>query len=342
MKAAILTEPKKIEIQDVKRPAIKSGEVLVKIKACGICTLEQRLYTGDIKLFYPLIPGHEASGEIVEISEEGVLSDFKPGMRVALDLVNRCGECYYCRTGKSNQCINRFKKGQQVLGGFGEYIAVKSKQIFTIPDTLTYEEAAFSEPVACCVHSLKKIDLKLAEDLLIIGAGPMGQMHLQVALAMGARVFVSDPDADRRKQAVKSGAFMALNPEKDNIKEIIEENTEGRGADACVITSPSHKALQTGIDSVSKTGRINIYTSYLDAPVLPIDANTIHRSEKLITGSEGRTEYDFLTAVRLLSFGIINVKPLISMKVPITDIDYGFEKAMSRDTYRVILINNGN
>ena len=341
MQAAVLTEPKKIEIQELKRPVLKSGEVLVKIKACGICTLEQRLYTGDLKLFYPLIPGHEASGEIVEVAADGVLSDLRPGMRVALDLVNRCGECYYCRTGKSNQCINRFKKGQQVLGGFGEYIAVKSKQIFTIPDSLTYEEAAFSEPVACCVHSLRRIDLKLAEDLLIIGTGPMGQMHLQVALAMGARVFVSDPDTERCKLAVESGAFMALNPEKDNIIEIIKENTEGRGADACVITSPSHKALETGIEAVSKTGRVNIYTSYLDTPALPIDANTVHRSEKLITGSEGRTEYDFLTAVRLLSFGIINVKPLISMKVPIKDIDYGFERAMSRDTYRVILVNNG-
>jgi len=342
VKAAVLTEPKKIEIQDVRRPVVKSGEVLVKIKACGICTLEQRLYTGDLKLFYPLVPGHEASGEITEVADDGVLSDLKPGMHVALDLVNRCGECYYCRTGKSNQCINRFKKGQQVLGGFGEYIAVKSRQIFTIPDSLTYEEAAFSEPVACCVHSLKRVDLKLAEDLLIIGAGPMGQMHLQVGLAMGARVFVSDPDADRCRLAVETGAYMALNPEKDNIKEIIRENTGGRGADVCIITSPSHKALQTGIETVSQTGRVNIYTSYLDAPALPIDANTVHRSEKLITGSEGRTEYDFLTAVRLLSFGIINVKPLISMKVPIKDINYGFERAMSRDTYRVILVNNGN
>lgn len=339
MKAAVLTEPENITVQDVETPKLKRGKIMVKIKACGICTLEQRLYTGDMKLFYPLIPGHEAAGEITEVAE-GVISGLKPGMRVALDLVNRCGECYYCRTGRSNQCINRFKKGQQVLGGFGEYIAVNSRQIFVIPESLSYGEAAFAEPVACCIHSLNKINLKLAEDLLIIGAGPMGQMHLQVALTMGTRVYISDPNKKRCGLAIKSGAFMAINPVKENVAEAVKAKTEGRGVDACIVTTPSHAALQTGIDSISKAGRLNIYTSYLDSPSLPVDANTVHRSEKLITGSEGRTEYEFHTAVRLLSFGLINVKPLISMKVAMNNLDDGFKNAMSSETYRVILVND--
>ncbi len=337
MKTAFLLEPEKIEVREVDIPSPGYGEVLVRVRACGICTLEQRLYTGALKIFYPLIPGHEAAGEVVEVGE-GVISDFKSGMRVALDLVNRCGECYFCRTGKSNQCSNRFKKGQSVLGGFSEYIVVKSKQLFPIPESLSFEEAAFSEPVACCIHSLKKVGLQLAEDLLIIGAGPMGLMHLQVANAMGARVFISDVDDKRLEVAKNLGAFEVLNPQKVDVEDEIKRYTEGRGADVCVITTPAHVALKTAIDSVSMVGRVNIYTSYSDSPEIPIDANAIHHSEKLITGSEGRTEYDFLQAVRLLSFGKVDVKPLISETYPISEVEDAIKRAISSETLRVLLV----
>ncbi len=341
MKAAILTAPERIGIQDVEKPTAKNSDVLVKLKNCGICTLEQRLYTGDMKVYYPIIPGHEASGEIVEVGE-GVVSGLKPGTRVALDLVLRCGECYYCRTGQSNMCLNRFNKNIKPLGGFGEYIAVKSTQVFPIPDSLSYEEAAFAEPVSCCIRSLKKIDMSLAEDLLIIGAGPMGLMHLQVANCMGLRVFVSDVDAKRVEMAKRLGAFIATDPTKEDLIGLLKEHTGGRGVDACIITSPAHVALHTAFEAISKTGRVNIYTSYNDKPTIPIDANTLHRTEQVITGSEGRTEFDFFQSVRLLSFGKIDVKPLISMKVGFKNIEAGIRAAMTRDTYRVLLAHEAD
>ncbi len=338
MKAVYLLGPENIEVREVEKPLPGYGEVLVKVKACGICTLEQRLYAGTMKIFYPLVPGHEAAGEVVEVGD-GVISDLKPGMRVALDLVNRCGECYFCRIGKSNQCINRFKKGQRVLGGFAEYIIVKAKQVFAIPDSLSFEEAAFSEPIACCIHSLKKINLQLAEDILIIGAGPMGLMHVQVANAMGARVFVSDVDDNRLEIAKKLGAFAVFNPNRVDVPREIKHFTDGLGADACVVTTPAHVALKTGLDSISQVGRLNIYTSYSDTPSLPIDANSVHHSEKLITGSEGRTEHDFLQAVRLLSFKKVDVKSLISETYPLDRAEEGIKRAMSADTLRVLLVS---
>jgi 2-desacetyl-2-hydroxyethyl bacteriochlorophyllide A dehydrogenase len=336
MKAAVLTAPKTIGVQDIDTPAPGPRQVLVKLKSCGICTLEQRLYTGDVKIYYPIVPGHEASGEVVEVGAE-VLSDIAPGARVALDMVVRCGECYYCRIGQSNMCLNRFKKGRTVLGGFGEYVAVAATQAFPVPDHLSFQEAAFAEPLSCCIRSLKKIGVHLAEDLLIIGAGPMGQMHLQAALCMGARVFVSDPDQARLDMATSMGAFAAIDPSRDDLPEIVKAHTEGRGVDACVITSTAHQALASAFQAVCKTGRVNIYTSYTDSPAIPIDANTLHRNEQTITGSEGRTEIDFLQAVRLLSFGKVDVKPLVSRTVGLPAIEEGIKAAMSRDTYRVLL-----
>jgi L-iditol 2-dehydrogenase len=336
MKAAVLTAPGKIKIQELETPSINRNEVLVKLKYCGICTLEQRLYTGAMKIGYPVIPGHEASGQVVEVGKD-VISDVKPGFHVALDLVVRCGECYFCRTGRSNMCLNRFNKGQQGLGGFGEYIAVNSSQVFALPDEVPLQEAAFCEPVACCIRSLKKINLTIAEDLLVIGAGPMGQMQLQAALCMGARVFVSDPVDERLKMAKKHGAFLTIDPTKNNLPEIIGRYTDGRGADACIITSPAHDALKDAIKSISQTGRINIYTSYNDQPPLPIDANTLHRNEQLITGSEGRTQRDFQQALRLLSFGKVDVRPLISSYTTFETLEDGIKAAMGKETYRILL-----
>jgi L-iditol 2-dehydrogenase len=340
MKAVVLTAPERIEIQEVPTPSLRGNELLVKLKNCGICTLEQRLYTGAVKIYFPIVPGHEASGEIVQVGGE-VLSDITPGTRVALDLVLRCGECYYCRTGRSNMCLNRFKKDRKVLGGFAEYIAVNATQAFPIPASLSFAEAAFAEPLSCCVRSLKKIGLHLAEDLLIIGAGPMGQMHLQVALCMGARVFVSDPDRERLAMARTLGAFAVIDPTADDLTAVVKGHTEGRGVDACVVTATAHGALTAAFDAIGKNGRVNIYTSYTDKPPIPIDANTLHRTEQTITGSEGRTEQDFLQSVRLLSFGKVDVKPLISARVGFAGIEAGIRSSMTRDTYRVLLEHEG-
>ena len=115
---------------------------LVKVKFCGICTLEQRLYKGDMKIYYPIVPGHEASGLVEEIGS-AVHSGLSVGDRVALDMIYRCHSCYYCRTGQSNLCENRFSRGLKPLGGFSEYVAVKASQVFSVEDGISLEEAAF-------------------------------------------------------------------------------------------------------------------------------------------------------------------------------------------------------
>jgi len=336
MKAAVLVEPREIRIQEVEDPVMTDTRVLVRIRDCGICTLEQRLYTGDLKIHYPIIPGHEASGEIVEIGSR-VIGDFAPGMHVALDLITRCGQCHFCRTGRSNLCANRFKPGQQVLGGFGEYIAVRGMQVHPLVGDMTLREAAFVEPVACCIRSLKKLQVELGENVLIVGAGPMGIMHLQVARSMGARVFVSDPNAKRLDVAKRLGAFAVIDPSKEDVQEAIRSETGGIGVDACVVTSPAQVALESGISALAKAGRLNIYTSYLEEMPLPMGANKMHRTESLITGSEGRTEFDFHQAVRLIGYGMIDVEPLITRIVDYEHLGEGIEAAMSQDTLRVLL-----
>ncbi|MBN1686493.1 MAG: alcohol dehydrogenase catalytic domain-containing protein [Spirochaetales bacterium] len=336
MKTAVLTDAGKIEVREVEVPALKPTEVLVKVKNCGICTLEQRLYSGEVKIRYPIVPGHEVSGEIIKVGNE-VISKLKTGTPVAVDLVMRCGECYYCRNGQSNMCENRFSDELHVLGGFSEYIAVRASQVYPFSGDISFREASFTEPVACCVRSLKRINVSLAEDLLVIGAGTMGLLHLQVARVMGARVIVSDPDAKRLEKALELGAVAAINPEKQDVAREVARLTDGKGANAAVVTSAATTALSGVFESLCKTGRISIYTSYCDDRQLSIDANNLHRNEIMVIGTEGRTEQDFQQALRLLSFGFIDVKPLISRIITYDEIEEGIRDAMSGDTYRVIL-----
>jgi threonine dehydrogenase-like Zn-dependent dehydrogenase len=154
---------------------------------------------------------------------------------------------------------------------------------------------------------------------------------------MGARVFVSDPDKERLALAKKMGAYLTVDPTSEDLAKVIKGHTQGRGVDACCVTSAAHSALEGAFSSVRKNGRVNIYTSYADKPALPVDANTLHRTELTITGNEGRMEEDYQQSVRLLSFGKVDVKPLISRKVGFADIEAGIKAAMTQETYRVLL-----
>jgi L-iditol 2-dehydrogenase len=336
MKAAVLSAPGIIEIREMPVPVPSDGELLIKLKACGICTLEQRLYAGAMKMPLPVIPGHEAAGEIVSVGP-AVVGDYKVGGRAALDLVLRCGECYYCRIGKSNLCANRFKKGQRVLGGMAEYIAVRPSQVHPLPDTLSFREAAFAEPLACCIHSLKRLKVAMTEDLLIVGAGVMGMLHILVARCMGLRITVSDPDALRREVAKSLGADFVIDPAEADLPAFAKELTGGLGFSSCVVTSPAPVAFSSAVESMAKAARLNIYTAYEEKMLIPVDANAIHRSELLITGTEGRLMEDFLQAVRLLSFGKVDVKPLVSATTSFSTLEEGFRKALSKQAFRVLL-----
>ena len=337
MKAVFLLEPGKLEIREIAKPVPGRGEVLVKVAYCGLCTLEQRLFHGDMKIFYPIIPGHEVSG-IIESVGSGVTEKIKPGMKAAVDMIYRCHECYYCRTGQSNLCENRFAAHVSPLGGFAEYIAVKAEQVFPLEEDIQLKYAALSEPAACCIRSLKKTGLSLAEDIHIAGAGPMGMLHILIAGAMGARVTVSDIDKSRLKIAQAVGADFTINADEEDAAERVKSITGGRGADVCIVTSPAKAALDTAFASVRNNGRINIFTAYMgESPECPVDAEYIHRRGIIVTGTEGRTEADFQQAVRLLSFSRINVKPVISSIFNFEEVYKGMAAAVSRDTQRVLL-----
>jgi 2-desacetyl-2-hydroxyethyl bacteriochlorophyllide A dehydrogenase len=341
MKAAVLVGPKDLRVMEVDRPTLGCKEVLVAVKACGICTLEQRLYLGDQKIFYPIVPGHEASGVIVEVDKR-VRSNLKPGDRVALDLLNRCGECYYCKMGEDELCENRFKPGLNLMGGFGEFVSIPADQVTKIADTVSYEEAALAEPLATCIHSYTKAKLSPGKTLAIIGAGPMGLLHLLLAKVYGVQSIVCDVDAGRLQIAEELGADLVLNPETDEMEEAVKAVTEGRGADVVSLAVSAKSAFESALRMVRPGGKVMLFAKGARTFEVNIVPDEIHSREVSLIGVQGRTKGEFLQAVFLLNTGKISLLPLISKVVPLDQIQEGMDMALSRLTYRVIVRIDGN
>ena len=196
----------------------------------------------------PCTGGHEVAGEIAALGPGVNTKLWAEGQRVAVRLLYNCGECYYCRTGRTNMCERAQKKPvrEGLLpgpGGLCDYIAVDAASLFKIPDTLSYEEACLTEPLACCVHSVGRANIQLGEDVVIIGGGIMGQYHVMLAKRRGARVILSEVDPARQALAEKLGADITLNPMGQDPVEFVKGITDGRGADVVFNTTAIPNAM---------------------------------------------------------------------------------------------------
>jgi len=338
-KVGVLTDKNKVEIRELEKKQPGRKQVLVKVDSCAICTLEQRFYTGVMNR-YPFAGGHEVAG-IVEAVGEGVKS-VASGDKVSIRLLTSCGECYYCRNGHENQCVLSFiaetHEGIGGPGGLSEYMMVEAKNIYKMADDMNLEYAALTEPLACCVHSIQNGDVQLGDDVVVIGVGIMGALHIQLAKLRGARVIACEVDDARLEVAKKMGADIVINSKNEDAISKVKELTDGRGADVvfcCTVAIP-----EIGSDAVKMTGKVGrtvFYSSFHPDKPIEISPNKVHSTEQIITGSVNPQTKDFLISSRLLSNGIIDVSELISARVPFDKIDEAFQKAIDPSTYRIIV-----
>ncbi|RJP31506.1 MAG: hypothetical protein C4536_07820 [Actinobacteria bacterium] len=336
MKLAELVAPRELEVRQVEIPRPGRGEVLVKIKACAICTLERRLFAGEQRIGYPLVFGHEVSGEVVETGG-GAFSDFRTGEPVVLDLLNRCGECPFCRTGRSNQCVNKFDPGLPVLGGMAQYIARPSRQVFRIDARVGFLRAALSEPLSDCVHSLMRTHLSPHMRVLVIGAGTMGLLHLAIVKHYGMFCAVSDMYASKLDMAVDLGADVTIDMAADGSREALRELVGAQGMDVVIVTAPGKEAVEEALDIVGTLGTIVLFSANPEGIIIELDPNSIHYKEITITGSESRTEKDFHQAVSMQNAGDLRLEKLVSAVFPIEDAQRALEASLDPALYRVVV-----
>ena len=345
MKAAVITDERKVEILEIEKPVPREGEILVNIKACALCTWEQRTFLRIVKMPLPFLGGHEMAGVIEAVGEGVDEEEFPIGQRVTIRSFNSCGRCYYCRQGKENLCINTHKpqpgprREIDGPGGLGQYLVVRPQDIFKLPNDLPFEYGAFTEPLACVVNSMEQAQVELGNDVVIIGAGIMGLLHVMVSKLRGARVIVSEPDAERRELAKEVGADILIDPAKEDFVETIKSLTEGRGADVIFNTTAIAKVAEEAVNGLGKTGRVVMYSSIHPDEPISVSPNWIHNTQVVITGAVSPPIEAFHTSSILLSKRLIVPEKLISKKFPLEEAQKAFEEAIKPDTYRIVVMN---
>jgi 2-desacetyl-2-hydroxyethyl bacteriochlorophyllide A dehydrogenase len=322
MKAVVFEGIGKWSIRnDYPDPSCGPNEVVVRVRACGICGTDHHILKGEFIQQFPVIPGHEFSGEVVEIGKE--VKYFQVGDRVSVDPGIYCGECYFCQQEQGNHCLNWNGYGITFNGGFAEYAVVSAANCYAVPDSLSFQEAAFVEPLACVVHGLNRIRILPGNDILLFGAGPIGLLLLQALRHGGAsKVVVVDKQAKRLSMAKTLGAFATVLAGPDQKAELNSYAPHGYAvvADATGVPAVVQQAFQY----------IRPYGQYLQFGVTPPDATIqinpyeIYRHDWNIIGSFALLR-DFHPAIAWLESGAIDVKPLVSHFLPLDDFAQGLD-----------------
>lgn len=332
MKALLLSEYKHLEVTDLPDPVPGPAEVLVHVAACGICGSDVHGYDGSSgRRIPPIVMGHEAAGTIAVLGD-GV-SGFAIGDRVTFDSTVYCGACGNCRRGDVNLCDNRQVLGVSCgdyrrAGAFAEYVAVPTRILYRLPDTLSFAEAAMLEAVSVALHGVSLAEISVDSTALVLGAGMIGLLTLQALRAAGcSRIFVADLDSTRLKLARDTGATAVLSSAKDIAPEILQL-TGGVGVDVAMEAVGRNETVNASIESVRKGGTVVLVGNISPEVTLPLQ-RVVTRQIRLQGSCGSAGEYP--QAIDLLASGVIQLKPLITAMGPLEDGPRWFERLYARE-----------
>lgn len=331
MKAVVFTAPEVLSIRRVADPTCEPDEVIVQVARVGICGTDLHIYRNEYMSNFPLIAGHEFAGIIVEVGNR--VTQFRPGDRVAVDPNLYCGECYFCRNQQANHCLNWQGVGVTRPGAFAEYVAVPARACYLLPDSLTDMQAAFIEPVSCVIHALNRMRVWPGDEILIFGAGPMGLLLIQALHHSGAsQVAVVEKEPGRLALARQMGATAAIMAGREQTKALKELAPYGF---AVVIDATGVPAvIEQALNYLKPRGQ------YLQFGVAPRQATItwqpyeIFHNDWTIIGSFALC-YTFQPAIAWLAHGVVDISPLVSHTLPLSDFQHGFQDFAEGKTLKV-------
>lgn len=344
MKAIIKTKPGpgNVELVDVPVPGIAETEVLIKVRAMGICGSDILIIDGDMDANVPIILGHEFSGEIVEKGSK--VTHFSIGDRVASELsIQSCRWCVDCRRGDFHLCANRRAPGIHMNGVFTEYIALPEFSLHKIPDNISYEEGAVMEPAAVAAHGVLERALIQPEDfVVIIGPGTIGLLALQMVMHYGAKkVVVAGKENDmhlRLLTAQELGADRIINVDRENIEDIVFEMTDGRGADLVVDCAGTQSAIYEGIQVLKKHGRLCTMGMPGEIEIgIPWKKAIFRDMDLIFSYSSSASSWNIVRS--MLERGAINVKPLITHRESFSNYQIVLDDATKGNVIKAILFH---
>lgn len=333
MKSMMLTAPKRLEIQDSPIPEHGENEVLIRVKACGICGSDVHGFDGSSgRRIPPLIMGHEAAG-IIESCGSGV-TGFAIGDRVTFDSTVYCGECDYCKKGQVNLCDHRMVLGVSCgeyrrHGAFAEFVTAPAHILYQLPAGFPFEHAAMIEAVSVAVHAVGRITIAPVDTCLVVGAGMIGLLVVQALRAAGCQeVIAVDIDEDRLELARRLGATDTINSKDKDVEEEVLVQTQGRGVTSSFEVVGATPTVQTAINTVKKGGSVVLVGNLAPEVDLPLQA-VVTRELSLFGTCASAGEYP--QCIELMSNGSIQVDPLISATVSLEEGPSWFERLYKRE-----------
>ena len=346
MKAAVLHSVGDLRYEEVEDPHISEGEVLIKVKACGVCGSDVPRVMEKGTYYFPLIPGHEVSGQI--ISTEGKPGDIKKGDRVTVFPLIPCGKCVYCKIGRYNLCDNYNYLGSRCNGGFAEYVRAPADNLIKVPENVSYEEAALTEPASVALHALRRAKVDTADKLAILGTGPIGILLAQWARIMGAGdIFLIDIEEKKLEFAGEKYGFTKLiNSRNDDPVDVIKRETKGRGVDIAIEAAGVPVTLRQAIELARKGGRVVFLGNMRGDVTLPEKIiSSILRKELILYGSWNSNftslpKNEWETSLRFMQIGKLKVEPLITHRFKLEKVREVFEMMYKKSEFfnKVLLI----
>ncbi|HLH63098.1 MAG TPA: zinc-dependent dehydrogenase [Ktedonobacteraceae bacterium] len=328
-----------IRVVELPVPEIGAGELLVQLRACGICA-------SDVMEWYmkpraPLYPGHEPAGVVAAVGE-GV-EQFTPGQRVFIHHHVPCMVCHYCQRGSYSQCAT-FRSTRLYPAGLAEYIRVPAPNVkldvLSLPDDLSFEAATLIEPLACCIRGIERAMIRPGDSVLVLGAGSNGILLAQLAQQRGAaRVIIVDPIPYRRQHALNVGIDYALDSEPRTLLDQAYAVNGGRKPDIVIVTPASVRAMQQGIELAGRGGTVLLFAPPPPAEVLPITPNTFFFQEITLRTSYSAGPYETRLALELLITGRIRAETVITHRFPLKDAAQAFQLvARPGDALKVVIL----
>jgi L-iditol 2-dehydrogenase len=340
MKIAMYYSQNDIRIEDMPIPKISRDEVLVEMRACGICGSD--LMDWYLKNRAPLVLGHEPSGIIAEKGE--AVEGFDVGDRVFVHHHVACLECHYCLRGDYTLC-EQFHKTNIIPGGFAEYFKVPAPNLqidtLKIPENVSFEEATLIEPLGCCLRAIKKCGVREGDTVAVIGAGTTGIIHIALSKIFGAeKTIISDAVDFRLRIAEKFGADVAINPQRIDLNKVVKAETDGRGVDIAVVTAPNLEAYKAALSICRKGGKLCIFAPTEPGKHLEISPKQLFFNEIWIIPSYSTSHLETREALELIKTGKINVKNLITHRFRLEDTAKAFKTAFEdKESLKIVVLN---
>ena len=345
MKAAVYRGPGRLTLDDRPRPEPSEEEILVKIQAAAICGTDMKIYRGG-HMFVgegdTVVLGHELAGDIVEVGND--VTGWTVGQRVSVVPNVGCGHCDMCLRGRNNMCPDYKAFGIHMDGGFQQYMLVRPAAIYggnlvEVPDSLSYEDAALVEPLACCFNAWKELHVTPEDRVLVMGTGPIAGYFIELAVAYGARQIIVVGRRDSRLEQMRElGATDTINGvEADTVAEIMRI-TGGAGVDVALTCAPAPELQTQAIEVLARYGRMNFFSGLIKGTKPQIDTNKVHYWGLTLTGSTGASIEDYLHAQRLVESGQIDVKRVLTHRFGMNDAVTAFEHALSGHGLKTLIL----